>query len=257
MRIVTWNVNSIRAREERLAAFLKTHAPDVLCLQELKCQEHEFPQMLVQSCGYRAVLWGQKTYNGVAILAKEDPQDVTRGFNDGGDPEGEQARFIVAKVRGVRVASAYFVNGGALGSDKWDYKLKWMRRLRAWLDANVRRDEPFALCGDFNVAPEARDVHAPEKWESSVLYHPDVRKALLHVQDFGLVDTFRKHVEGNVYSWWDYRAGAFNKDQGLRIDHVYATPVLAERSLKAEVIRDERKGQGASDHAPVVVEFSD
>ena len=256
MRIDTWNVNSIRAREERLKAFLERARPDVLCLQELKCQESEFPHLLVQAMGYRAQLIGQKTYNGVALLTREELTDVSRGFGDGEDTP-DQARFIAGTLRGVRVASAYFPNGGALGSDKWQYKLRWMSRLRAWVARHVELSAPFALCGDFNVAPEARDVCAPEKWEATVLCHPDVRKALEDVRKVGLVDAFRTKVDGKVYSWWDYRAGAFAKDQGLRIDHVFTTPVLAGRTLHAEIDRDERKGQAASDHAPVIVDFSE
>ena len=256
MRIATWNVNSVRAREERLKGFLERAKPDVLCLQELKCQESEFPHLLVQALGYRAHLLGQKTYNGVALLARDELTEVSRGFGDGEDAP-DQARFIAGTLRGVRVASAYFPNGGALGSDKWQYKLRWMSRLRAWLAQHVDGRAPFALCGDFNVAPEARDVCAPEKWEATVLCHPDARRALEEVRATGLVDAFRLKVEGKVYSWWDYRAGAFAKDQGLRIDHVFATAPLAERTLHAEVDRDERKGPAASDHAPVILDFSD
>jgi exodeoxyribonuclease-3 len=256
MRIATWNVNSIRAREERLKAFLERAKPDVLCLQELKCQESDFPHLVVQAMGYRAQLLGQKTYNGVALLTREDLTDVSRGFDDGEDSP-TQARIIVGTLRGVRVASAYFPNGGELGSDKWQFKLRWMGRLRAWLAKHMDLAAPFALCGDFNVAPEARDVCDPAKWEDTVLCHPDVRRALEDVRAVGLVDAFRKKVDGNVYSWWDYRAGAFAKNQGLRIDHVFTTPVLGERTLHAEVDRGERKGTAASDHAPVIVDFAE
>lgn len=256
MRIATWNVNSIRARSERLKAFLQRAQPDVLCLQELKCQESEFPHLLVQSMGYRAQLLGQKTYNGVALLSHEELTLVSRGFDDGAD-DPAQARFIVGTLRGVRVASGYFPNGGEVGSDKWQFKLRWMSRLRAWLAKNVDLTTPFALCGDFNVAPEARDVCAPEKWEATVLCHPDVRRALEEVRAVGLVDAFRTKVEGKVYSWWDYRGGAFHKDEGLRIDHVFTTPVLAGRTLHAEIDREERKGTSPSDHAPVIVDFEE
>jgi exodeoxyribonuclease-3 len=254
MKIATWNVNSIRAREERLLHWLQSSGPDVVCLQELKVTDDAFPIERLRALGFFAAVHGQKTYNGVAILSRLEPLEVERGFGDGGDDT--QSRLIAAKVGGVRVVSAYVPNGGEVGSDKWAYKLEWLRRLRAWLDRRFPRAEPLALGGDFNVAPEARDVCDPVAWEPSVLFHPDGRRALEHVRSWGLVDAFRLHHDGpGFYSWWDYRMLAFPRDQGLRIDHVLLSETLAGRCSAAAIDRNERKGKQPSDHAPVVVQL--
>ncbi len=254
MKIATWNVNSIRARHERLLRWLERQQPDVLCLQELKVTDADFPFEALRAAGWQAAAHGQRTYNGVAILARTPLEDVRVGLS--GDDDDPQARLISARVQGVRVFSAYVPNGGDLGSDKWAYKLAWLRRLRAHLASHHRPDEQVALCGDFNVAPEARDVSDPVAWERTVLYHPDARAALAEVAAWGLVDAFRvKRDEPGLYSWWDYRMLAFPKNNGLRIDHVYATAMLAARVTGASIDRDERKGQQPSDHAPVIVEF--
>jgi exodeoxyribonuclease-3 len=258
MLLVTWNVNSIRAREERLRAFLERKKPDVVCLQELKCEEGLLPSFLLQDGWYVAAA-GQRTYNGVAILSRTPLEDVRSGLGDREDAEGpEPARLISARVNGVQIISAYFPNGQALGSEKYLYKQRWIDRLRAWLALNTGHSIPYALCGDFNVAPEPRDVYDPLRWGSTVLHSPDIRERLEKLRaNAGLVDAFRLHNEGNIYSWWDYRAGSFHRDQGLRIDHVFCTPDLAARCTAAEVDREERKGTGASDHAPVLVTFRD
>jgi exodeoxyribonuclease-3 len=257
LRIATWNVNSIRARRERLLRWLEREAVDVLCLQELKVSDEEFPALDLQALGYHSAVFGQKTYNGVAILARERPRDVERGFGAPDGEEDEQARLIAGTVAGVRVLCAYFPNGGSLGSEKWSYKLSWMTRLRAHLDRRYDPDQPLALCGDFNVAPEARDVHDPAVWEGSVLFHPEARAALRDVAGFGLEDVVRRHhEEGGLFSWWDYRMLAFPKGRGLRIDHIYTTRTLADRSRDAFIDRDERKGELPSDHAPVVASFA-
>lgn len=253
MKIATWNVNSVKARKDRLLAWLERSAPDVACLQETKVTDDKFPHEDVEAAGYHAAVHGQKTYNGVAILSRSEPAEIVFGMDHGDD---DQARLISAKIDGVWIVDAYFPNGGRLGSDKYEYKLEWMRRLRDWLDGRFDPGEPLALCGDFNVAPDDLDVHMPAAWANTVLCHDDVREALERIRQFGLVDVFRKHnPEGHVYSWWDYRQGAFRKNEGLRIDHVFATEPLAERSVGAAVDRDERKGKGASDHAPVEVEL--
>jgi exodeoxyribonuclease-3 len=254
MKLATWNVNSIRAREARLLRWLEAHRPDVMCLQELKVTGEAFPGAALEAAGFHAAVHGQKTYNGVAILSRREPEDVERGFGDGGDDS--QARIIAARVGGVRVVSVYVPNGAEVGSDKWHYKLEWLKRLRTWLDRRYRRGDLVALCGDMNVAPEARDVHDPERWETSVLFHPDVRAAYAHVRDFGLVDSFRLHHEDpGYYSWWDYRMLAFPKGRGLRIDHIDLSEPLADRCTGASIDREERKGKQPSDHAPVVVEL--
>lgn len=254
MRIATWNVNSIRARQERLFNWLRRHAPDVLCLQELKVEEAKFPRAELAALGYESAVLCQKTYNGVAILSREPLEDVRCGLADGADDP--QARLVAATVRGVRVISVYCPNGQSVGSDKWAYKLAFMKRLRSWLDAHERPDRPLALCGDFNVAPEPLDVHDPAAWEGETLYHPEARQALAHVAAFGLLDTWRQvHPGEQAFSWWDYRMLGFPKNRGLRIDHVLATPPLATRLIGSTIDREERKGEAPSDHAPVVSTF--
>lgn len=254
LRIATWNVNSIRAREERLVAWLAAHAPDVLCLQELKVSDDAFPHDAIRAAGYHAVTHGQKTYNGVAILAKAEPTDVVVGLGDG--VEDPQARLLSARVLGVRVLSAYVPNGGEPGSEKWTYKLAWLERLRGYLDARCKPSELLALCGDLNIARDDLDVKNPETWKDTVLCRPEVRACFQSLVGWGLEDTFRKHhPEGGVYSWWDYRMLGFPKNDGLRIDHVLATKPLGARSTEASIDRQERKGKGASDHAPVIAVF--
>ena len=256
MKVATWNVNSVRARSDRLLRWLAAHRPDVLCLQELKVQDSEFPFETLRSAGYEAAVHGQKTYNGVAILARAGPAEVERGFGDGGDDT--QARLVSARVAGIRVVSVYVPNGREVGTERWAYKLEWLRRLRAWLERRCRPDEPLVLCGDFNVAPEARDVHDPAAWEPTVLFHPEARAALEGVRSWGLADTLRLHrQEDGLYSWWDYRMLAFPKNNGLRIDLVLASAPLARMCSAASIDRDERKGILPSDHAPVIAEFRD
>lgn len=257
MKIATWNVNSIRARQERLLAWLETAQPDVVCLQELKCVDAEFPASLLEAAGYRSASHGQKTYNGVAILAKAplEVEDVRRGFSDGVDDS--HARFISAQVGRVRVVCVYAPNGQAVDSPAYQYKLEWYGRLRRYLDTHHRPDEPLVLCGDFNVAPTDLDVHDPKAWEGQTLCTDKERSALEQVKDFGLRDTFRQqHPDLVKFSWWDYRMLAFPKNLGLRIDHVYATAPLAARTVAADVDREARKGKQPSDHAPVWAEFS-
>jgi exodeoxyribonuclease-3 len=254
MKLATWNVNSIKARRDRLLRWLGTARPDVVCLQELKVTGDTFPEEALRDAGYRSAVHAQRTYNGVAILARVEPEEVERGFGDGGDES--QARLVAATVGGVRVVSAYVPNGAFVGSEKWTYKLEWLRRLRAWLDRRAVKSDLLAVCGDFNVAPEARDVCDPTAWEPSVLFHPEARAALESVRAWGLVDAFRLHHKApGFYTWWDYRMLAFPRNQGLRIDHVFVSEPLAEKCTAALIDRNERKGKQPSDHAPVVVEL--
>ncbi len=261
MKLATWNVNSIRTRLRRVLDWLNAHQPDVLCLQELKVTDELFPVDAIAEAGYHAVCHGQKTYNGVAILSKIAPEDVQNGLD--GDPADPQARLVGANIGDVRIYSAYVPNGSAVGSDKWAYKLAWLKRLRAKLDAQADPARPVALLGDLNVATHDADIANPDSWAQSVLAHPEARAALEQVTDWGFVDAFRKmHPAGGVYSWWDYRRGAFHKNDGLRIDHILATPSLADRVRDSWVDRDERHAAPTddprgkpSDHAPVVAEF--
>jgi exodeoxyribonuclease-3 len=254
MRLATWNVNSIRAREERVLRWLEARRPDVVCLQELKVTDEAFPFEALRERGYHAAVRGQKTYNGVAILSRTALREVEKGFGDGEDDA--EARLVAARIDDVHVISVYVPNGAQVGSDKWAYKLEWLGRLRSWLDRRFAKDAHVALCGDMNVAPEARDVHDPERWEPTVLFHPEARRAYQEVRDWGLVDAFRlHHDESGFYSWWDYRMLAFPRDRGLRIDHIVLSEPLARRCTAAAIDRDERKGKQPSDHVPVVVEL--
>lgn len=254
MKLATWNINSIKARIERLQGWLTRHEPDVLCLQELKVEEKAFPRKALHDLGYDYAAGCQRSYNGVAIVSRWPLTDVTVGMDDG--HEDPQARLIAATVAGVRVLSAYFPNGEHIGSPKYEYKLEWMTRLRAHLDARYRPDQPLVLCGDFNVAPDERDVHNPASWTGTTLFNPEVRERLARIREFGLVDVMRRHhEEPGIFSWWDYRMLGFPRNQGLRIDHVYATEPLAAKSLDCVVDREERKGKLPSDHAPVIATF--
>ncbi len=255
MKIVTWNVNSIRARLPRVTAWLAENTPDIVCLQETKVEDGSFPGAEIAALGYHLTIHGQRTYNGVAILSRQAPTDVVRGFGDG--VADEQARFIAATVQGVRVSSAYIPNGQSVESEKFVYKLHWLRRLRAWLSAHGDPALPFALCGDFNVAPDDRDVYDPVAWKDQVLCHPDERAALSALETWGLEDLFRRHNQAaGQYSWWDYRQLGFPKNRGLRIDHIFTTAPLSARSLGVQIDRNARKGPEPSDHAPVVATFS-
>jgi exodeoxyribonuclease III len=255
MMIASWNVNSVNARRERLLRWLATHQPDVLCLQELKGLDEAFPSADVYELGYQCALYGQRTYNGVAILAKSAIEDVRRGLDDGDDDV--EARFLSARVAGVRVLCCYVPNGQEISSAKYVYKLRWLDRLRAHLERHHTPGEPLVVCGDFNIAPEDRDCYDPEGWRDSVLFHAAVREKWRLLTDWGLVDTFRKHVpDAGKYSWWDYRMLSFPKGRGLRIDHVLATSVLAARCSAAAIDREERKGKQPSDHAPVSAVFA-
>lgn len=254
MRVATWNVNSIKAREERALEWVDTHDPDVLCLQELKVVTDKFPYEAFQQRGYHAAVHGQKTYNGVAIVAKSELSDVQIGMPDDGDEE--QARVISAEIDGLRIIDVYVPNGSTVGSEKWNYKLGWFERFFRYIEENADTEEPIVLCGDFNIAPDDKDVARPEEWKSSVLCHRDARAFFDRLVDWGFEDTFRKHnPDGGVYSWWDYRQLGFPKGNGLRIDLILTTPSVDETSISAWVDREERKGKQPSDHAPVIVEL--
>jgi len=254
MRIATWNVNSVKARSERLMRWLDKHKPDVLCLQELKAEDAGFPLAEVQAAGYSAVLLGQRTYNGVAILSRSPTANVRAGLDDG--VEDPQARFLSAEVEGLTFLSCYVPNGSEPTSDKFAYKLRWLERLLSYLERHHEKRERLVLCGDLNIAPNDSDVARPEEWKDTVLCHPQVREAFERLIAHGLVDSFRAlRPEPGLYSWWDYRMLGFPKGNGLRIDHVLVTPDLLPRCKQAFIDRDERKGKLPSDHAPVVIDL--
>ena len=257
MRIATWNVNSIRVRADAVEAWLRTWQPDALCLQEIKVEEKDFPRARFEAAGYRCAVSGQKTYNGVAILTRDEPEGVVPGFADGAD-EDPQRRLLRVTVGGVRIVDAYCPNGDEVGSDKYAYKLAWFARLRRMLDAQEDPARPLVLLGDFNVAPADIDVHAPERWKGKVLCSDAERAALADVQGWGLTDCLRKlHPDTpKLFTWWDYRLNAFPRGWGLRIDHVLASPPLAQRCTAVTVDLEPRKAERPSDHAPVCADFA-
>ncbi len=258
MRIYTWNINSIRARTDRLLDWLQSRQPDVVCLQELKCTDAQLPAAELEAAGYRGAWFGQPTYNGVAILARPPLEltDVEHGLGDGG-PGEEQARVIRATVAGLRLFCLYAPNGQAVGSAAYEYKLDWYQRLRRVLDTQHKPTDQLLLAGDFNVAPDERDVWDPVLWEGNTLFSRPERDALQQLIGFGLVDTFRTfHDEAGRFSFWDYQQLGFPRNHGLRIDHLLATRPLAERITAADIDREARKGKKPSDHAPVWIELA-
>lgn len=254
MKVATWNVNSVRARAERVAAWLDKHRPDILCMQELKTEEKDFPFDIFSARGYEVALTAQRTYNGVAVASLGNVDDVEHNFGD--DEIDDHARMVLGRVGDVHVLSVYIPNGQKVGSDKYVYKLRWLERLRAYLDKRFQPTDKVLVCGDFNVAPEERDVCDPSFWAGTTLFHEDVRTALAHVCAWGLTDTLRIHKQdAGVYSWWDYRMLGFQKNQGLRIDQIWASQSMAELCDSAWIDREERKGAAPSDHAPVLATF--
>jgi exodeoxyribonuclease-3 len=226
-----------------------------LCLQELKLTDDKFPKGELEAKGYRSWFAGQKTYNGVAILVREgltvDDSSIVRNIPGFDDP---QQRLIATTVDGTRVVSAYFPNGQAPGTDKFAYKLSWLDALRQWVDAELRAHQHFALTGDYNIAPEDRDVHDPQAWEGQNLVSPDERAAFRALVELGLVDAFRRFEQPEKsFSWWDYRMLAFRRNAGLRIDHILLSPALAERCTACEIDKAPRRWDQPSDHAPVIV----
>lgn len=253
MRIATWNVNSLRVRLPQLATWMGGDPTDVVGLQELKLPDEDFPVADVGGLGLQAAWYGQKTYNGVALLSALPLEDVVKGIPGHDDP---QKRVIAATIAGVRVINVYVPNGQAVGSDKYAYKLDWITHLTRYLGEAMRHWERLVLMGDFNIAPDDRDVHDPAKWEGSVHVSEAERVALAGLLEVGLVDTFRlfDQPEG-AYSWWDYRMGAFRRNHGLRIDLVLASRALAARCTGCRIDRAPRTWERPSDHAPVVATF--
>ena len=254
MKLATWNVNSITARLPLVLKWLESTRVDVLCLQETKTVDEKFPAQAFADIGYEAAAYGQRTYNGVAILSRSPAQDVQRGFPD--DDETAHARLLAATVEGVRVVNVYIPNGAFVGSDKFFFKLDWMRRLRAFFDESYKKKERVLLCGDFNVAPEERDVHDPKQWQGKILFSRREREALSEIKDWGFEDVFRLHTEeGGHFSWWDYRAGSFRRNAGLRIDHIWTSEKLAADCKASWIDKEPRTWERHSDHTPVVAEF--
>jgi len=250
LKIATWNVNSLRVRLPHLLDWLAAQAPDVVCLQETKCEDAAFPAAELRAAGYCAIHHGQRTYNGVAILSRSEPQVACRGIPAFVD---EQSRVIAADVDGVRVVSVYVPNGQSVGSEKYAYKLRWFEALAAWLASELTAHPRLAVLGDFNVAPEDRDVHDPLAWEGKIHVSEPEREALRRVVSVGLADAFRLFEQPEKsFSWWDYRMLGFQKNKGLRIDHVLLSAPLKERCVSCVIDRAPRKWQQPSDHAPVI-----
>lgn len=256
MRLVTWNVNSLKARLERVEKWLVECEPDVVCMQETKLADTAFPAMAFSALGYESAHHGEGRWNGVAILSRVGLDDVVLGFADDDTPDAE-ARLITATCGGVRVMSAYVPNGRALEHEHYQYKLRWLDRLLGHLDRTADPDAPTALCGDFNIAPTDLDVRDPAALVGATHVSEPERKALGRLLDWGLEDVFRARFPDveRLYSWWDYRAGNFHKGIGMRIDLVLGSRPLAERVEWALIDRNARKGKTPSDHAPLVVEL--
>lgn len=253
--VVSWNVNSINARVDRVLAFLDREKPDYLCLQELKCSEDKFPFEAIQSRGYHCAVHGQKTYNGVAILSRRPTQILFKNFADG--DVDDAARAISIECHGLKIINFYVPNGQAVDSEKYNYKLRWLERARSFLHREMNPSERIVLLGDFNIAPDDRDVYDPIAWKNQILCSPQERSALSKLVSFGFVDTLRMFTqEGGIYTWWDYREAAFIQNKGLRIDMIYATPTMALQCKQVRIDRDEREGEKPSDHAPVIATFN-
>jgi exodeoxyribonuclease-3 len=249
MKIASWNVNSLKVRLPHLLDWLAEAQPDVVCLQELKLEDQNFPRAEIEAAGYHAAFAGQKTYNGVALLAKAPIGEVTVGnplFAD------EQKRLISGTVDGIRVVCAYMPNGQEVGCDKYDYKLRWLAALADWLSSELQAYPRLALCGDYNIAPDERDVHDPQRWQDCILVSEPERAAFRRFIELGLADSFRLFAQPEkTFSWWDYRMLGFQKNQGLRIDHILLSAPLAAQCSAAGIDRAPRKRERPSDHAPV------
>jgi exodeoxyribonuclease III len=253
MRIATWNVNSLRVRLDHLRRWLADNAVDAVALQELKLADEHFPRAEIEAMGLHALCYGQKTYNGVAILSRTQALECAFGIPEDADP---QRRVIAAGVGPIRLVNVYVPNGQAVGSEKYTYKLAWLERLRAYLAALLAANEYLLVVGDFNIAPEDRDVHDPAAWEGSVHVSAPEREALGRITALGLSDLFRRFDQPkNAWSWWDYRMNAFRRDHGLRIDLMLASPALAERCTACTIDRTPRTWERPSDHAPVTAAF--
>lgn len=255
MKLATWNVNSLKVRLEQLLDWMAAGAPDVICLQETKLDDPKFPVAEIEGAGYRVVFSGQKTYNGVAIASRVPATDVVRaipGFAD------EQKRVIAATIGDVRVVNAYVPNGQSVDSDKFHYKLDWLSAFTGWLGEEMSKHSGIVVLGDFNIAPEARDVHDPKAWEGKVLFSQPEREKFAALIELGFVDSFRLFDQAEMsFTWWDYRLNAFKRGMGLRIDHILLSATLAQRCRGVSIIKEMRGLERPSDHAPVVADIAD
>lgn len=257
MRLATWNVNSLKARLPRVEAWLAEVQPDVVCLQETKLADAAFPALSFQAMGYASAHFGEGRWNGVAILSRVGLDDVVPNFAPGVEPDHE-ARILSATCAGIRVSTVYVPNGRVVDHDHYRYKLSWLARLHDHVAAASTPGDAVVVAGDFNIAPDDRDVYDPAAFVDATHVSPPERAALAHVEQWGLVDLFRlQHDDAGLYSWWDYRAGDFHQGRGMRIDLVFGSRPVADRTRWAVIDRNARKGQQPSDHAPVVVDLDD
>jgi exodeoxyribonuclease-3 len=260
VKIASWNVNSVKVRLPHLLDYLKSAQPDVLCLQEIKCPAEDFPQLEVQALGYRVEAIGQRAYNGVALISKEPARDIVCGLPEPGDDD--QARYIEASFTGaaggeVRVASIYLPNGNPIDTDKFTYKLAWMDRLLGHAQALLRRELPFVLAGDYNICPADEDVYDPVAFRDDALCQRESRARFRALLYLGLTDSYRAfHREPHRYTFWDYQAGRWNRDEGLRIDHLLLSPHAADRVTACEIDKSTRGKDRASDHTPIWCELA-
>jgi exodeoxyribonuclease-3 len=253
MKIATWNVNSMNVRLPHVLEWLDASAPDVLVLQEIKQVTEKFPSDALAEVGYQSIANGQKTYNGVAVISRTEPADAVFEFPDFDDP---QRRVLAATIDGVRVVDLYIPNGSEVGSEKYDYKLRWLASLQSFLQDELARHEKLVVLGDFNIAPADEDVYDAEKWGDAILCSPKEREALGKLIDLGLTDVFRKFEQPDKsFSWWDYRAAGFRRNAGLRIDLILTSDAMTERCTASYVDKEPRAWERPSDHAPVIAEF--
>lgn len=253
MKVASWNVNSIKVRLEQALEWLDATRPDVLGLQEIKMLTENFPVEEFSQAGYHSAVDGQKTYNGVALLSNKEPADVIRGIPGFAD---EQKRAIAASYGDTRVINLYVPNGQAVGSEKYDYKLGWLEALEGWLADEIKQHDKLVVMGDFNIAPDDRDVHDPEEWAGKILCSDAERTALHKLMDLGLSDSFRLFEQPEAaFSWWDYRAAGFRRNRGLRIDLLLVTEAVAKTAKASDIDREPRRLERPSDHAPVWIEF--
>ena len=259
MQIATWNINGVKARMETLLAWLKEAGPDVVCLQEIKSQDEQFPALEIEAAGYHVETHGQKGFNGVAVLSRSKPDEVIRGLP--GDPSDEQARYMEAvfSVAGgaLRVASLYLPNGNPVGTEKFPYKLAWMQRLEQWAQDRLALEEPLILAGDYNVIPQPIDAKHPENWVNDALFQPQSRGALRRLENLGFTEAVRAVTDApDTYTFWDYQGGAWQKNNGIRIDHLLLSPEAADRFAGAAIEKHVRAWEKPSDHVPVAVELA-
>lgn len=254
MKIATWNVNSLKVRLPQVLEWMAAASPDVLVLQEIKQVTEAFPAEEFAEAGYHGVASGQKTYNGVAVLSRSPSHDHVTDFPGFEDP---QRRILAATIEGIRVVNLYVPNGSSVGSEKYEYKLGWLGALKGFLQDEMKRHERLVVLGDFNIAPDDRDVYDPEKWGDAILCSPKERAALGELIDLGLEDVFRRFDQPEKsFSWWDYRAAGFRRNAGLRIDLILASKALAECCQASYIDREPRTWERPSDHTPVIAEFS-